>query len=81
MQETTSLADVHELLCAELNRLIDTPKDAIADECERAKAVSCIGTTIISNSRTILDAARMQSQVAIRMPKILVEPQSYERID
>lgn len=72
-----TMGHLHEALFAELAQLqsVDlSDTDALKAEIERSKAIEGIAHTIIDGARTVLDAQRMQAQVAgevRQMPKML----------
>ena len=64
MGTKNTLADLNDLLFAEMERLDDESLkgDDLKEELSRAKGMAQIGTKIILNARTILDAAKFQDE-------------------
>ena len=64
MGTKNTLADLNDLLFAEMERLDDESLkgDDLKEELSRATGMAQIGTKIILNARTILDAAKFQDE-------------------
>lgn len=54
-----SLIDTHNIMCEELSRLSHASEEELPAECERAKAMTAVMSTIIENGKTILKAQEL----------------------
>lgn len=54
-----SLIDTHNLMCNQLYRLSNASAEELSTECERAKAMTSVMSTIIENGKTILKAQEL----------------------
>lgn len=71
-----SLTDLHDHLMAQVEALRDESLkgDELAEEVERSKAVSAVAKQIIDNSKTVLEAKKLEiehSRHPVTLPKML----------
>lgn len=53
------LVDTHNIMCRQLKRLENVGRDELAAECDRARIMTAVMSTIIDNSKTILEAQKL----------------------
>ena len=52
------LVDTHNIMCRQLKRLENVGRDELAAECDRARTMTAVMSTIIDNSKTRQDIHR-----------------------
>ena len=61
---TMSLLETHNIMCRQLKRLDTSSLENLSAECERAKSMTSVMSTIIDNSKTILEAQKLIGEYA-----------------
>lgn len=59
-----SLLETHNIMCRQLQRLDTSSLENLPAECDRAKSMTSVMSTIIDNSKTILEAQKLIGEYA-----------------
>ena len=59
-----SLLETHNIMCRQLKRLDTSSLENLSAECERAKSMTSVISTIIDNSKTIFEAQKLIGEYA-----------------